>query len=125
MRFRYFNPNPIKNNASDCVIRMLTLVTGKSWVDCYLDLVEKGLEMGDVISSNIVWGAYLRDLGFKRHIIPNTCPNCYSIEDFCLDHPHGLYVVSTGTHVVGILDSYFYDSWNSGRETPIYYWSRD
>ena len=103
---------------------MLTLVTGKSWVDCYLDLVDKGLEIGDVISSNIVWGAYLRDLGFKRHIIPNTCPNCYSVEDFCLDHPHGLYILGTGTHVVAVEDGYYFDTWNSGRECPIFYLSR-
>lgn len=125
-RYRHYNPNPIKANASDCVIRMLTLVTGKPWAQCYLDVVEKGLALGDVISSNVVWWALLEDLGFKRHIIPDTCPiDCYTIEDFCLDHPNGLYVVGTGTHVVAIEDSYYYDSWDSGNEIPLYYWQRE
>ena len=56
--------------------------------------------MGDMPSSNAVWGSYLYDHGFRRQIIPNECPECYTIADFCLDHPFGLYVLATGTHVV-------------------------
>lgn len=124
MRYRYYNPNPIKDNAGDCVVRMLCCVTGRTWVDCYLDLTEKGLEMGDVISSNIVWVAYLRDLGFKRYSLPDTCPNCYSIEDFCIEHPKGTYVLGTGSHVVCVKDGYYYDSWDSGKEIPMFYLRR-
>lgn len=124
MRYIHFNPNPIKENASDCVVRMLCKVTGHKWTDCYLDLVEKGLVMGDVISSNVVWFSYLRDLGFERYSIPDRCPDCYTIEQFCIDNPKGLFVVGTGTHVVTVEDGFYFDSWDSGREVPMFYLRR-
>lgn len=125
MRYRYYNPNPIKSNGGDCVVRMLCCVTGKPWVDVYLDLVEKGLEMGDMPSVNATWVAYLRDLGFKRYSVPDTCPeDCYTIEDFCIDHPNGVYVLGTGSHVVCVKDGFYYDSWDSGKEVPMFYLRR-
>lgn len=81
--------------------------------------------MGDVISSNIVWVAYLRDLGFKRYSLPDTCPiDCYTIEDFCIEHPKGTYVLGTGSHVVCVKDGFYWDSWNSGSEVPMFYLRR-
>ena len=123
MRYRYFNPNPKKKNGSDCVIRMLCAVTGKTWVDCFLDAAEYSIEIGDMPSVNQVWMKMLKDLGFHRYNIPN-CPDCYTIEDFCVDHPKGLYVVGTGTHVVAVRDGFFMDSWDSGSEAPIFYFRR-
>lgn len=124
MRYRYYNPNPIKDTASDCVIRMLCKVTGKSWAENYIDVAERGLEIGDMPSVNQVWISLLRDMGFKRYVIPDTCPDCYTIEDFCIDNPTGLYVVGTGSHVVAIEDGCAYDSWNSLSEVPIFYLRR-
>ena len=124
MRYKYFNPNPIKDTASDCVVRMLCAVTGRPWAECYLMLVEKGLEVGDMPSVNQTWISLLKDMGFKKHIIENDCLNCYTINDFCLDHPTGLYVVGTGTHVVAVEDGCIFDSWNSLGEMPIFYLRR-
>ena len=124
MRYRYYNPNPTTNTASDCVVRMLCAITGRPWADNYLDLVEKGMELGDMPSVNRVWFALLKDMGFKRFIIPDTCPNCYTIEDFCIDHPKGLYIVGTGSHVAAIDDGVVLDSWNSLNETPLFYFRR-
>jgi hypothetical protein len=42
--------------------------------------------MYDWGNSNAVWGALLRDKGFEREIIPNKCPDCYTINDFCRDN---------------------------------------
>lgn len=124
MRYKYFNPNPIKDTASDCVVRMLCKVTGRPWAENYLDLVEKGLEVGDVPSANSVWLALLRDMGFKRYVIPDTCPDCYTIEDFAIDHPNGVYVLGTGSHVVCVKDGFYWDSWQSGDEVPLFFLSR-
>ena len=121
MRYVKYNPNPIKKTAGDCVVRMLTIVTEESWEKCYSNLVLKGLEMGEMPSANVVWISYLRDLGFTRHSIPNTCPDCYTIKDFCADNPQGLFVVGTGSHVVAVYNGSYYDSWDSGDEIPIFY----
>jgi hypothetical protein len=66
----------------------------------------------------------LSDKGFERDVIPNTCPNCYTVGEFAEDHPEGVYVLGTGTHVVAIVDGVIHDSWNSSNEYPVYFWKR-
>ncbi len=80
--------------------------------------------MGDMPSSNSVWGAVLRQNGFSRYAIPNTCPDCYTIGDFADENPKGTYVVGTGNHVCTIRDGVVFDSWDSRREIPQYYWKK-
>ena len=120
-----YQPNPKRNNVGDCVIRALSLALNQSWDDTYLDLaIVYGFAIKDMPSANYVWGAYLKDKGFKRQTIPNTCPDCYTVKDFCDDHPHGIYILATGTHVVAVSNGDYYDSWDSGNEVPIYYFER-
>ena len=80
--------------------------------------------MCDMPSSNPVWGSYLRKRGFEQVMIPNTCPNCYTIADFCREHPDGVYVVGTGTHVVCVKSGDAFDAWDSTNEIPVYYFRR-
>lgn len=119
-----FNPNPAGKLVGDCVIRAIVKATGKTWTTVYDEISDKGYAMRDMPSSNSVWASYLRDKGFHRHIVPETCPDCYTIKDFCEDHPMGLYILGTGTHVVTCVDGDYYDSWDSGDEIPIYYFER-
>ena len=80
--------------------------------------------MYDMPSANRVWGEFLKTKGFLKYQIPDTCPICYTIRDFCFDHPQGTYVVGTGEHVVAVVNGNYYDSWDSGNEIPIYYFER-
>lgn len=80
--------------------------------------------MGDLLSSNAVWGAYLKGKGFERDIVSNNCPECYTIEDFCNEYPSGIYVIGTGSHAVCVIDGVLYDSWDSSGETPIYFYKK-
>ena len=81
--------------------------------------------MGDLPNANSVWGAYLRSLGFTRNVIPDTCPDCYTVAEFCNDHRSGKYVIALNGHVVCCKDGDYYDSWDSGNERPVYYWSKE
>lgn len=81
--------------------------------------------MYDMPSSNEVWSAYLKSEGYMKRIIPNTCPSCYTVRDFCRDHPEGRYLLATGTHVVAAIDGDYYDTWDSGNEIPIYYFVKE
>ena len=83
------------------------------------------MEMCDLPSSDAVWGAVLRDHGFKRFGIPNTCPECYTAAEFAKEHPRGTYTLAFGGHVATIRDGWLLDSWNSESETPIYFYRRD
>ena len=119
-----FNPNPCKRSTGDCVVRAIAKILGITWKQAYVELTEQGLKDCDIISSNEVWGNFLKNNGFKRYLIPDTCPNCYTVNDFCKDHPYGEYVLATGNHVVAVVDGSYYDTWDSGREVPIFYFKR-
>lgn len=97
----------------------------EDWETVYVGVVLKGLEMYDMPSSNAVWGSYLYSRGFRRNIIPNTCPDCYSVKNFCEEHNSGIYLLATGTHVIAVEDGNYYDTWDSGDEVPIYYWRKE
>jgi hypothetical protein len=44
---------------------------------------------------------------------------------FCADHPNGTYVVSTGSHVVAVVDGDYYDTSDTGSEIPIAYFEKE
>lgn len=121
----FYNPNPESKRTIDCTVRAITKATDKDWDEVYVQLCLHGLLQGNMPSANAVWGAYLRSQGFNRYIIPNTCPDCYTVKDFTEDYPTGTYVLALSGHVVAVKDGDYYDSWDSGNEIPIYYWIRE
>lgn len=124
-RWRKFLNNPSGRNVGDCSVRAISVALDVSWEAAYALIAANGFQMNDVMSSNSVWGSVLRQHGFYRHAIPNTCPDCFTIEDFAMEHPIGVYVVGTGNHVVTVKDGEIWDSWDSSKEIPVYYWSKD
>ena len=117
----YFNPNPTGKHTGDCVIRAISRVTGMSWDETYCAICAQGFDDKDMPSSDSVWNAYLREIGFKRRIIPDTCPHCYTVRDFCRDNPKGAFVLGTGSHAVAVVDGNYYDIFDSGDEIPVFY----
>ena len=122
--YLYYNPNPAGRNVGDCAIRSIAKALNIDWADAYAKVVVNGFRMGDMPSSDSVWGSVLRMNGFYRKTLPNTCPDCYTAEDFCIDHPEGTYVLGFGGHAATVVDGDIYDSWNSSNEIPQYYWGR-
>lgn len=123
--FKKYNPNPQRNNVGDCVIRSISKVLGYDWERTYAELAVQGFMMCDMPSSNAVWGAYLKNKGFTRRTIPNSCPDCYTVADFAEDNPYGKYIVATGSHVIAVVDGNYYDTWDSGSEIPVFYWRKE
>lgn len=128
--FVYFNMNPEKKKTIDCVIRGVSFVTGNDWETTFLHIAIECIMHHDMPECNYIWAGYLRKEGFKRHLIPDTCPNCYTVKDFCTDHPVGTYLLvivnyETGGHVVAVRNGDYYDIWDSGNEVPSYYWEKE
>ena len=119
------NINPQKKQTGDCVIRAIGTATDTEWDYVFLDLMVKAFQMKEMPSQNNVWGAYLRDKGFTRHIIEDTCLDGYTVNDFTLDHPKGRYILGTGSHVIAVIDGNHYDVWDSGEEIPLYYFTKE
>lgn len=119
--FEKQNPNPRNKNVGDCTVRAISLATNQGWEKVYLDLCIQGYTMADMPSSNDVWGKYLMDKGWVYRRLQDTCPFCYTINDFCNDHPEGTFIVATGTHVVCVKDGRYFDTWDSGDKVPLFY----
>lgn len=124
MSFIEYNPNPVGRRVGDCSVRAISKALGVDWEKAYTLIAANGFRMGDMPSSDSVWGAVLRQNGFYRKAIPNQCPDCYTARDFCIEHPRGIYVLGFGGHVATVVDGDIYDSWDSSDEIPQYYWQR-
>jgi len=120
-----FNNNPIQRRVGDCAVRAVSVALGVDWETAFALIAANGFQMGDVMASDAVWGSVLRQHGFKRAVIENTCPDCYTAEDFARDHPRGVYVLGFGGHVATLRDGQLYDSWDSSNEIPVYYWYKE
>ena len=124
--WEYYNPNPIgMNGVGDCAVRAIAKALDISWEQAYTKLCVNGFLMGNLPNADIVWGAVLRESGFNRSVIPNTCPECFTVDDFCKEHPKGVFVVKSQDHVATVVDGVLYDSWDSSRNVPIYYWTNE
>lgn len=123
--YKFFNPNPAKKLVGDCVIRAICKLTGDDWETTYMHVIVQGYKMFDMPSSNTVWGSYLKSIGYSRSIIPDTCPECFTLKDFCTEYPQGKYLVATGSHVIAVEDGDYYDTWDSGDEIPLYFWRKE
>lgn len=123
--FVQYNPNPLGKMTDDCVIRAVSRIMDEPWEKAYTSLCLQGLEMCDLPNNNAVWGEYLLQNGFVRESIENSCPNCYTVEDFCKDNPIGVYVIGTGTHAIAVIDGNFYDSYYSGNRVPLYAYRKE
>ena len=104
-------------------MRAICKATGQEWNRVYTALCAYGLALKDMPTANNVWGKYLREIGFRRYLISDERDD-YTVADFCKDHPTGTFILAIDGHVVCVVDGFYFDSWDSGNEIPIYYWTR-
>lgn len=115
-----FNPNPRSQRVGDCVIRAICKAMSVDWETAFSGIMVKACQLSDMPSANVVWGAYLRENGFRRYIVDDHGQHVYTVDDFCRDHPTGTYVLGIDGHVVCVKDGHYWDTWDSGQEIPIY-----
>lgn len=123
--FIFTNPNPEDKRVTDCTIRAITIAEDSDWDTVAAHTFSKAHAMKEMPDSNKVWSAYLSELGYKRHTLPDTCPECYTVADFAADHPDGTYIVCCDGHVVTVKDGAIMDTFDSGDYTAIYYWIKE
>ena len=97
--FVMYNPNPTGRKVGDCAVRAIAKALNIDWEEAYARIITNGFLMGDMPSSNSLWGAVLRQNGFSRKSLPDNCPDCYTAGDFFYEHPNGTYVLGFGNHV--------------------------
>lgn len=117
-----YNANPIANRVEDCAVRAVAVALDIPWDDAFDLIAHNAKQMGTMMHNNAAWGSVLRQHGFTRSIISNSCPDCYTVEDFCREYPEGIYVVGSNSHTATVIDGNLIDSWNSLGEIPQYFW---
>ena len=122
--YKYFNENPINKQVGDCTVRAISVVLNQPWEKTYIDLMVQGFILCDMPSANRVWGEYLIKKGFERYPIKCIDFCDYTVKDFCIDNPKGVYILATSGHVIAVIDGCYYDTWDSGEELPLYYWQK-
>ena len=126
MSYSYYNPNPTGRSVGDCTVRALSKALGQTWEETYAGLALEGFMRGDLLNADSIWGPYLQRHGFRRHFIPDDGLGAYTVEDFVQDNPRGTFILSMpGRHVIAVEDGQYFDSWNSGKECPAYYWEKE
>lgn len=123
--YKNLNINPLHRRADDCAVRAIATALDKSWQEVYADLCIEGLKQYDMPSANHVWGSYLKKNGYKRRIVPDSCPECYTVGEFANDHPEGVYILALHGHVVPCVNGCVFDSWNCLEEAVFYYWEKE
>lgn len=122
MSWEYYQPNPIRfDPVGDCTVRALSKALDIDWEQAHVMLDYNSYMMGTVSTENSVLVSVLRQNGFYRGSLPETCDTCYTAEMFCQDHPKGTYVLGFGTHVCTVIDGIIYDAWDSSQEYVQYY----
>ena len=111
-RWKKFNPNPSARRVGDCVIRAICKALDIDWETAFSGVMVKACQLSDMPSANVVWGAYLRDHGFRRNIVDDHSQYVYTVDDFCRDHPVGTYILAIDGHVVCVQDGFYWDTWD-------------
>lgn len=117
--YQYLNLNPAHLNTGDCTIRAISLLMDQSWEWTYFMVCLQGFLLYMMPSTNEVWSEYLYQSGYRRRVAYGT------VNDFCIEHPIGKYLLALNGHVVAVIDGIYYDTWDSGNETVLYYWRKE
>ena len=120
--WKEYNPSPVGRKTGDCTVRALAKALDIDWESAYVRLCMNGYAMGAMPDSREMFSATLRKNGFYRTAIPNTCPDCYTADDFCEDNPDGTFVLAFDHHVATVVDGVLYDLWDSSNEVPLLVW---
>lgn len=114
--YKFYNPNPKKICVGDCSVRAISAALNESLEDAFIDLCAVAFEMCDMPSANAVWGELLQRHGFVKRFADES-----TIDKFAQMHRTGVFVVAASGHVVTVKNGCIYDSWDCGRNKPIYY----
>ena len=122
MAYTYYNPNPTERRVEDCSVRAVAKALDTTWENSFALLTKNAFQMSDMPHANSVIGSVLRQHGYYRKMIPNSCPDCYTVDAFLRDNPTGTFVIFSGNHVATGKDGTLFDTWDSRGLVPDYYW---
>ncbi len=125
--YKYYQPNKkdLKDNHGDCVIRALTKVTEKSWLEVFDGLVPIARELQCLPNNKFCYEKYLKESGFTYHGVSNKKGTKRpTVESFTKTHKQGTFLLRVANHVVAAVNGSYYDTWDSGEYCLYGYWEK-
>ena len=116
MSFKFYQPNNKQEIAYDCVIRALSKVFNKSWLEIFDELVKIARTLQVVPNEDKCFNEYLKAYPLKK--IKKQKP---TIKEFSRTHK-GTYIVKSSGHLVAIENGDYFDCWDSGNLKIYKYW---
>ena len=107
--YRYYNANPYKRHIDDCVIRSISLLTGKTWDETYDELSDMASDDRLMFDSVEFVEDYLDDR-YRRE-----CHYSKTVGEFANEYPSGKYAVTMNGHITAIINGIIYDTFDPSR----------
>lgn len=127
--FEYYNENPNlkvykkgkhkgqKEVTSDCIVRAMSLLFKKSWLETYDILCAKGREMCRLPNSNDVYRSFLKHSKISSKVEKEDGTKRYlTVKEFA-EITKGTdtgYIVDVSRHTIYVCNGKYYDAWDSG-----------
>lgn len=124
--YTYYNNNPKNRITGDCVIRAISLFTGKTYKETLLDLYVMSCETGYMLNDKKCYEKYLSKLGYKKFKQPRKYNNTkYLGSEFCTvteKYNEKILCRIGGHHLTCIVNGKFHDIWNPSHKCVNNFW---
>lgn len=126
-RNKYFNPNPLKKEIGDCVVRAICAAEDASWDDVFKELCEIGFELKTMPNDKETYETYLQRHGYTKTPISNKKGTKRPTVDEMAKRSktEGPFICQVANHLVTAKDGYGLDLWDSGSKSLYAYWSKE
>lgn len=122
-QYKYYNNNPLKISARDCVIRAIAAGLHKDWETVYRELTEYSIQTGYIQNTTEVYSKYLKDNGWVRQKRPNPINGKrMRLKEFAQKFSGHAIVHAGKTHLTYIADGKIFDTWNPEDSVLHSYW---
>lgn len=118
--YQYYQPNEkdLKDNSCDCVIRALTKVMNKSWLEIFNELIPYARKFQYMPNQKECYETYLKDNGFVYVGISNKKGSKRpTVKSFAKENKEGTYLLNVANHVVAVVDGKYFDTWDCGEKS--------
>lgn len=110
----------------DCVIRAISLATGKSWIEVYDGLCAIGRALYRVPNEKIVYERYLKEIGWTKKPMPKKPDGKrYTAREMIRLVPNTTMVVVVANHNTCIKDGKIHDIWDCGDKSVCNYFIKE
>lgn len=116
--YKNYNANPKGRKTSDCVIRALTMASGKPYETILQELTAISLKTGYFLNDKHNYEKWLESNGFTKMKQPRDVYGYkYTISQIRLLCNASSIVISCAHHLTCVKDGVLIDTWNCGNKT--------